>query len=135
MSQVSLRPDPWLGSCLGCMAAHLLFAEGQHAAEEVAAALAPLEGQKCFVGASVPAQRLDVLAACTGAQMQLLDTNLRLERDMRQPFAPARVGEAQARDATPQDRDAVVHVAVVALSSRPCHRAGHGRCPEGGLGC
>lgn len=122
MSQVSLRPDPWLGSCLGCTAAHLLFAEGQHAAEKVAAALAPLEGQKCFVDASVPAQRLDVLAACAGAHMQLVDTNLRLERDMCQPFAPAGAEAALARDVTPQDRDAVAHVAGTCLRWSRFHR-------------
>lgn len=124
MTQVSLRPDPWLGSRLGCTAAHLSFDEGQHAAEEVAAALAPLEGQRCFVDASVAAQRVDVLAACAGAHMQLVDTNLRLERDMRQPFAPAGVGAgaALARDAKPQDRDAVAHLAGTCLRWSRFHR-------------
>lgn len=122
MSPVSLRLDPWLGSHLGCTAAHLLLAGGQHVAEDIAAALAPLDGQRCFVDASVSVHRQDLLAACAGARMQLVDTNLRLERDMRRSFAPADAATAPARDATALDRSAVAQMAGTCLRWSRFHR-------------
>lgn len=121
MPSVLLRPDPWLGGQLGCAAYHMTFAEGSYATDKVAGALAPLRGgEGAFADASVPTQRYDLVTACVGAGMQLLETNLRLERLLRQPLSSPRPGKT--RDATATDKDEVVSLAASCLRCSRFHR-------------
>lgn len=126
MPPITLRIDPWLGTQLGCDAHHMLFAEDRHSCEDVRSTLAPLQGiARVFVDASAPTQRFDIVNACAGAGMHLVDTNLRLERKMLRPFGPLRQGATPARDATPNDRGEVIAIARSCLRWSRFHRDQH----------
>lgn len=126
MSPVTLCADPWLGTQLGCAVHHMLFAEGSRSIYEVNTALAPVrEEAGVFVDATAPVRRYDLVNACAGAGMHLVDTNLRLERLMRQPFGPLRQGATPARDATLNDRGEVIAIARSCLRGSRFHRDPH----------